>query len=93
MLMSLKTGGTMEFRTWIILESFRRHKPRLARGKCYSAGKKLLLPEMFSMLRLAKKERKERKETLGPPEHIAVTPQQELQLEGVRSDIFAYFNE
>ena len=88
--MSLKTGGTMEFRTWIILESFRKHKPRLARGQEAAVARNVLNAKIA---KLAKKERKERKDTLGPAEHIAVTPQQELQLEGVRSDIFAYFNE
>lgn len=40
---------------------------------------------------MAKKKKKENPELGSAPESIAVTHQQKLQLEGVRSDIFNYF--
>ena len=94
LLMSLRTEGTMEL-------------PHLNHpGKLPEAQRKAGLEEMLQcgqeaatarnalVTKLAKQDKKDKMEKAEPesgPAEVPVTPEQKLQLEGARSDIFQYF--
>ncbi len=90
LLVSLKTGGTMEFPDYNHHGKFPADKtPPDSELECGQEAALIRSARQAKMAKLARKEKKER-EKGKPAEHI-ITPQQMLVLEGVRTDIFEYF--
>ena len=86
LLVSLETGGTMEFPDADHDEKFLDVENQLHLEKHQQGAQETAVVRTAKQAKSAKKAKKEL-----PSVHLAVSHQQKLALEGARSDIFGYF--
>ena len=90
-LLRLRTGGTMELPQCNHPGKLPPAHTQAGIGDMLECGQETAIARIAKSAKLAKKEMKKTADLRSIPAALAVTPEQQLQLEGVRSDIFKYF--
>ena len=94
LLMNLKSGGTMELPHLNHAGKLPEAQTKAGLEEMLQSGREAASARHALVNKLGKQEKKDKKNkahAVSEPAEIPVTPEQKLELEGVRADIFQYF--